>query len=214
MDTELREKWVKPSISKQQPVLPYLAWHWAINLTIVRHCAQGHSLVQYDMWHQGSHALSKLMKNVGGPTMSAAMLSFTIMSFQKFSLQPWGCRNCYSQLPSEETGRKKSLRTFPVLHSVLEHQTGPGGRVPELNQESSRGRRATVNSTDLWCSALSAPIFLSSTCCTDFLQGSLKAPKSFWCSEMLIQDPNTGRGEDEDDENGNDRWWRWRVTWW
>lgn len=86
--------------------------------------------------------------------MSAAMLSFTIMSFQKFSLQPRGCRNCYSQLPSEETGRKKSLRTFPMLHSVLEHQNGPGDRVSELgrmmpNQETSRGKRANINSTDL-----------------------------------------------------------------
>lgn len=175
---------------KQQPVLLYLTWVQAINLTILRHGAQGHSLVQSDMWHWASHPLAKLIKSLEDLQHVCYYAKFHHHALFKILITT-GMYNCYSQLPSEDTGRNKGFITFPMSHSTLTHQDWLGDGMPELegstkpvNQPSKeRNQGRTVART---CDVLPnlTPFYL--------------IHRSFWPSENLKEDSSTGRDDDED----------------
>lgn len=159
----LRENQVKPRTPKQQPVLLYLTWDQAKNLTILRHGAQGHSLVQSDMWHWASHPLSKLIKSLEDLQHVCYYAKFHHHAL--FKIITTGMYNCYSQLPSEDAGRNKGFITLPMSHSALTHQDWQGGGMPELagkyqtRKPAKGGEEAGQNSSrGMWRSAQSDPI--------------------------------------------------------
>ena len=135
----LRENQVKPRTPKQQPLLLYLTWDQAINLTILRHGAQGLSLVQSDMWHWASHPLSKLIKSLEDLQHVCYYAKFHHHAL--FKIITTGMYNCYSQLPSEDARRNKGFITFPMSHSALTHQDWLGDGMLELAGRIKPGNR-------------------------------------------------------------------------
>ena len=140
MKTALRENRVKHRTPKQQPVLLYLTSVQAINLTILRHGAQGHSLVQSDMWHWASHPLAKLIKSLEDLQHVCYYAKFHHHALFKILITT-GMYNCYSQLPSEYTGRNKGFITFPMSHSALTHQDWLGDGMSELEGSTKPGNQ-------------------------------------------------------------------------